>query len=142
MPNRDAMARRVPAVRMNIVGQPIHDRADQTAHHLQLTHFQPMIFMKDHIPVQRAYNGGQRISCENEANERITVRAAFKAAMEVHMEICYRDFYNGGKPQALCCHGKHQWTERILMNYHMTWAGYTRWPGTGEYVKPVGIFKN
>jgi hypothetical protein len=123
---RSIHARRVPAVRVNTVGKHINDRADQTAHQLQRSHFQPMIFMGDHIPAQRAYNEGQRISRENEVNERITARAAFKAAMEVHMEICYRDFYNGGKSWALCCHGKHMWTERIWINYHMRWAGYTR----------------
>ena len=41
---------RVPAVRLNAVGQHIHDRADKSVHPHQIVKYQPMIFIKDHNP--------------------------------------------------------------------------------------------
>ena len=130
-------ANRVPVVRVTTLGTPIYDRADQTAHHLQRSHFQPMIFRGDHIPAQCAYNDGQRISRENELNRKMIVKAVFRAAMQVHMEVCYREFYNGGQSWAQKCHGQRTWNEPIWINYHMTFAGYSRWPKPGEYLKPI-----
>ena len=96
-----------------------------------------MIFMGDHIPAHKAYMEGQRISRDKEPTRNIMVTAAFKAAMYVHMEFCYRDFYNGGKTKALKCCGHRVWCESIWMNYQMTFAGYLRWPQPGEYLNPI-----
>ena len=57
--------------------------------------------------------------------------------MQVHMEVCYREFYNGGQSWAQKCLGQRTWNEPIWINYHMTFAGYSRWPKPGEYLKPI-----
>ena len=69
---------RAPAVRLNSVGQQIHDRAGRTAHPHQIVHYQPIVFMKDHNLAQLAYNEGQRIFRENEANTRTTKKQRLK----------------------------------------------------------------
>ena len=96
-----------------------------------------MIFKKDMNPAQRAYDEGQRMSRENEANRRITEKAAFKVVMQVHLETCYRKFYNRGKWQGDFCHGKVKWNETVWTFHHFAWAGFKRVPGIGEFMKPA-----
>ena len=56
---RSINAHRVPVVRVTTTGTPVYDRADQTAHPLQRSHFQPMIFMGYDILAHEAYMEGQ-----------------------------------------------------------------------------------